>query len=171
MASLLVFLGGVQRDLWTGIRAFRRARGFVITIVGVLALGIGANTAVFSVVDAVLLRPLPYPEPDRIVRLRLSSRWFGSVDLTSVSRFVIWREYAHAFQYVAAYDTGGPALRWPAADSASAGNAVRVSAHYFPLFGARVALGRTFEAAEDRPGGRPVAVISARLCSKTDPTM
>ena len=127
-----------------------------------LALGIGANTAIFSVVNKVLLEPLPYPDPDRLVQL-MSESAVGNQPVVSIPKYIIWRDLTGVFQSIAAYDVGGPAVTLTGGDYPEAVRAGRVSADYFRLFGGRLEIGRTFSAQEDRPGGPRVAVISHRL--------
>ena len=140
----------------------RRSPGFAWTAVLTLALGIGANTAIFSVVNKVLLEPLPYPDPDRLVQL-MSESAVGSQPVVSIPKYIIWRKLTGVFQSIAAYDAGGPAVSLTGGEYPEAVRAARVSADYFQLFGARLEIGRTFSAQEDRPGGPRVAVISHRL--------
>ncbi len=100
----------VQGDLRFAARKLRRTPGFALTaIVALWALGIGANTAIFSVVDKVLLEPLPYPDPDRLVQL-MSTSALGDQPVVSIPKYVIWRDLTGVFQYIAAYDIGGPAV-------------------------------------------------------------
>jgi len=140
----------------------RRSPGFAATAISALALGIGANTAIFTVVNTVLLQPLAYPEPDRLVQLELSSPQ-GNGNITSIPKFIIWREQTQVFQDVAAYDLGGPGVNLTGGDRPEQLKGVHVSAEFFRLFGARVVAGRTFSAEEDRPGGSPLAVIAGGL--------
>ena len=95
-------------DLRHSIRVLRKAPGFLLVAVAALALGIGANTAIFSVVNVVLLKPLPYPEPERIMRI---ARQFknGRGDSTSIPKFMAWRK-SQAFDSMAIYDFFGPGL-------------------------------------------------------------
>ena len=94
---------GLLQDLRYGLRQLRKSPGFTAVVVITLALGIGANTAIFSVVNAVLLRPLDYPHPDRIVTL--SSWWkkTGDRGLVSAPDFRDWHDQSHAFRSMAYY--------------------------------------------------------------------
>jgi predicted permease len=152
----------VIQDLRYAARTARRSRGFAIGAVAVLALGIGANTAVFSVVNAVLLQPLPYPEPDRILQI-LSDSPTGVSTLASVPRFALWQEETTAFEELAAWRSGGPGVNLSDGDRLEHLNAVSASEGYFRLFGAAVLAGRTFSRSEDRPDGPPVVVLSYGL--------
>ena len=87
------------------LRSLRRSPGFTLSAIAVLSLGIGATTAIFSIVNAVLFRPLPYPDSDRIVQLMITS-FYGKVNMTSLSRVAFWREYTRAFDWMAVYDLG-----------------------------------------------------------------
>ncbi len=90
----------MQRDLRFAARVLRRAPGFAWTAILTLALGIGAITAIFSVVNKVLLEPLPYPEPDRLVQL-MSESAVGSQPVVSIPKYVIWRGLTGIFQHIA----------------------------------------------------------------------
>src|SRR5688500_1402994 len=135
----------------------RRNLGCTVTAVVVLAVGIGPNTAIFSIVDKVLLQPLPYPHADRLLQLIVASP-MGNATHVSVPKYVTWREDRGAFEYVAAFGSAEPVLLATAAGPELA-SAVRVSADYFPVFGLRAALGRTFSRSEDVPRGPRVALI------------
>ena len=156
------FLEILLQDVRYAGRMLRRSPGFAATAISALALGIGANTAIFTVVNTVLLQPLAYPEPDRLVQLELSSPQ-GNGNITSIPKFIIWREQTQVFQDVAAYDLGGPGVNLTGGDRPEQLKGVHVSAEFFRLFGARVVAGRTFSAEEDRPGGPPLAVIAGGL--------
>ncbi len=156
------FLEVLLQDVRYAGRMLRRSPGFAATAISALALGIGANTAIFTVVNTVLLQPLAYPEPDRLVQLELSSPQ-GNGNITSIPKFIIWREQTQVFQDVAAYDLGGPGVNLTGGDRPEQLKGVHVSAEFFRLFGARVVAGRTFSAEEDRPGGPPLAVIAGGL--------
>jgi predicted permease len=150
------------QNLRYAFRTLRNSPGFAAVAILTLALGIGANTAIFSVVNAVLLQPLSYPNPDRLVELELTSPQ-GSGDVTSIPKFNVWREQTDVFDSVAAYDFSGPGINLTGGDRPELIKGIHVSADYFRVFGAPVALGRTFTPEEDRPGGPAVVVISNGL--------
>ena len=150
------------QSLRYGLRSMKNSPGFAAVAILTLALGIGANTAIFSVVNAVLLQPLSYPNPGRLVELELSSQQ-GNGDVTSIPKFNVWREQTQVFDSVAAYDFSGPGINLTGGDRPEQLEGIHVSADYFRVFGAPMAIGRTFTADEDRPGGPAVAVISDGL--------
>src|SRR5262245_24747809 len=155
----------VLRDVRYGVRILAKSPSFTAVAVLTLALGIGANTAVVSVIKAVLLEPLPYPEPNRMVQLELSSpAWApGKTDnVASVPEFVVYRDQRQVFQQIAAYDRSARGVNLTGVDPEQV-TAMHVSADYFHLFGVPVELGRTFTADEDRPGGPRLVVISDGL--------
>ncbi|MGA7236216.1 MAG: ABC transporter permease [Bryobacteraceae bacterium] len=152
-------MGTLASDLKHAFRTFRKSPGFTATAVAAIALGIGCNTAIFSVVDAVLLKPLPYPDADRIVVLMNSSPQ-GSGPAASVPKYNVWRAQTKALEDVAAYDTGGPGLNLSGGDRPEQIKGIHVSYEFFRLFGAQPAVGRTFTPEEDRPRGGNVAVLS-----------
>src|SRR6202041_2241271 len=156
------FFEHVMQDLRYSFRILRRSPGFTLTAIAALALGIGATTAIFTLINTVLLQPLSYPEPDRIVQLELSSPR-GTANTTSIPKFNVWREQKKAFQYVAAYDSSGPGVNLTGGDRPEQLKGIHVSADYFRVFGAPIVLGRAYTAEEDRPGGPAVAVISNGL--------
>ena len=150
------------QNLRYAVRTLRNSPGFAAVAILTLALGIGANTAIFSVVNAVLLQPLSYPNPDRLVELELSLPQ-GNGNVTSIPKFNVWREQTDVFDSVAAYDFSGPGINLTGGDRPELIKGIHVSADYFRVFGAPVALGRTFTPEEDRPGGPAVVVISNGL--------
>jgi putative ABC transport system permease protein len=149
-------------DLKHTLRMLRRTPGFTITAVAALALGIGANTAIFSVVNAVLLKPLPYPEPDRIVQL-MNVTPQGSFAGASVPKYNVWHAQTQALEDVAAYDNGGPGVNIGGGDRPEQVKGIHVSHEFFRLFGVPVTMGRAFTAEEDRPRGPNVVLISNGL--------
>ncbi len=153
------------QDLRYAVRTLARSPGFTIVAILTLALGIGANTAIFSVIEGVLLRPLPYPHADRLVtvfQVRAADRRQGVIGNTSpLAAFERWRTARRSFGEVTAYTGDAPVLARPGA--AERVNAYAVSANFFSMLGTRPVLGRAFAAAEDRPGAGPVAILSHRL--------
>jgi len=141
---------GVLGDIGHSIRILRQRPGFNITAVAALALGIGANTAIFSIVNAALLRPLPYPDPGRIVIFTNAQ--------PSPAKFNVWREQTNVFEDISAYRFGS--VNMTGVDRPEQVQTAFVSAGYFRLFGQLVARGRAFTAVEDRPEGGDVVVFS-----------
>ena len=142
------------------LRRLRKNPGFTVVAVLTLALGIGANSAMFSIVNAVLLRPLPYRDPQRL--MLLAERWpqFPRLSLSYLN-YKDWRDQSHSFEAIGAVRnnvmtmTGGAeAERLPSQN---------VTANLFDLLGIKPELGRTFSDSEDKPGAPPVAVISHSL--------
>jgi putative ABC transport system permease protein len=148
------------QDLTHALRMFRQHRAFTAAAIAALALGIGANTAIFSVVSAVLLKPLPYPDPENVVTFMTTSPQ-GSGPGASPAKFQHWREQATVVRDVTAYR--GTVMNYTGGAAPEQVRASQVSVDYFRLFGAPVVLGRTFSTEEDRPGGERVAVLSYGL--------
>jgi len=131
------------------IRMFLRTPGFTITALIALAIGIGANTAIFSVVNAVLLRPVHAPDPDHLV-VFFTNRTDGTViNGGSPARFSTWRELTDLFTDISAYRYG--AINWTGVDNPEQVKWGQVSANFFHLFGGVTTLGRTFTPEEDGP--------------------
>jgi putative ABC transport system permease protein len=150
-------------QLWSAAQALWRNPRFTFTVLAILSLGIGTVSALFSVVDKVLLEPLPYPQPDRLVQIITSTR-IGNQSLVSIPKYVFWRSVnASSFESMAASDVNVPELNFEEGAYRSTLKATRVSADYFHVFGAEMMLGRTFSAREDSPGGPNVVVISNEL--------
>lgn len=156
------FIEHLISDVKYAVRILWRSPAFAATAIVALALGIGANTAIFSVVNAVLLQPLSYSQPDRLVAL---VRHFpeGNGDSVSIPKFTTWREQTQVFQAVAAYDFAGPGINLTGGDRPEQVQGIHASASYFEVFGAPVMLGRVYTEEEDRPGGPHVLVISNGL--------
>jgi putative ABC transport system permease protein len=153
------FMRSFLADLRLSLRVFRRAPSFALAVVAVLALGIGANTAIFSLVNAVLLRPMPYPEPERLVRLFHTppQSTFPGIMTFSISpaNFLDWQREARSFTGMAAYNGRGLTIT---GGTPEAVNATRVGAGFFEIAGTAAALGRTFTADDYRPGQRVLVV-------------
>ena len=161
------------RDLRFALGSLARTPGFTAIALLVIAVGIGVNTAVFSVIDAVLLKPLTYPDPQSLVQL-VTTSGRGPFPVASIPEYNIWQQQSAIFQQVAAYDLGGAGMNLTGGDHPEQLLGIHVTAGYFALFGAPVVAGRTFTAAEDSPNGGRVAVLSYGLWKRRfagDPTI
>jgi putative ABC transport system permease protein len=147
-------------DIRFGLRAMLRSPGFTVVAVLTLALAIGANTAIFSFLDGVLLKPLPYPEPDRIVNLWEKPPNFPRNSISALN-FLDWKEQTTVFSQIAAVSGGGFTLTGSGAPERL--NGQLVSASYFDLFGTSAVFGRTFALEEDQPGKERVVVLTHRI--------
>lgn len=148
------------RDFRFALRALKKAPGFVAIAIVVIAVGIGVNTAVFSVIDAVLLKPLPYPDPHELVTLVGTVPRWASLPGGNIPRFSLLRQQTGIFQQVAAYNVGGIGLNLTGGDQPQQVLGGRVSADYFGMFGVPVIAGRTFTEAEGTPNSSHVTVLS-----------
>ncbi|MBV8858093.1 MAG: ABC transporter permease [Acidobacteria bacterium] len=155
MRALLQDLRYATRRLW-------KSPGFAAVAVGALALGIGANTAIFSVVNSVLLRPLPYPAPEQLVQL-WESRPRQNMPRVEIAphEFLAWADQCQSFQRLAAIDAAEYNLTGRGEPERVTG--ALVSAAYFPLLGVAPAHGRAFLDEEDRPGANNVVVLGHEL--------
>jgi putative ABC transport system permease protein len=150
MKSVLESLG---QDLRYGLRSLLKRPGFTAVAVVTLALGIGANTVIFSIVNAVLLQPLSYREPDRIVQC-------GAVTTTE---FAFWKENNQSFEETAGYAGISSGFNLSGGAEPQRVQGLRVSEGFLRVLGVSPMLGRGFSAEEDRPNGPRVALISDRL--------
>ncbi|HET9366279.1 MAG TPA: ABC transporter permease, partial [Candidatus Angelobacter sp.] len=142
------------------LRRLKNNPGFTIVAVLTLALGIGANSAMFSIVNAVLLRPLPYRDPQRLVLLAEHWPQFPRLSLSYLN-YKDWRDQSHSFEAVGAVRNNVMTMTGiPEAERLPTQN---VTANLFDLLGVRPELGRAFSDSEDKPGGAPVALISHSL--------
>ncbi len=153
------------QDIRFGARMLRRSPGFTAVAIIALALGIGGNTAIFSVVNAVLLRPLPYEAPDKIMRVFATPPERG-LDQTSVSfqRATIISEQSRLFEHAGSYTFDTANLT--GIDEPRQLTAIRMSAGVLDVLKSKPAAGRNFLAEEDKPGGAPVAILSHHLWEK-----
>jgi len=157
----LPWIDMLMHDLRYGVRALARTPGFTAAALLTLALGIGANTAIFSVVNAVLLRPLPYRAPDRLVRLVRQTG--GGPGLTQNGRrYLFFREHLQSVGALTAY-VGLGSMNLVRGDLAQFVNATGISKEYFAVFGVAPALGQAFDAEHDVTGGPDVAILSHAL--------
>src|SRR5678815_320311 len=144
------------RDLKHSLRMFVQSPAFTLAAIAALTLGIGANTAVFSVVNAVLLKPVGFPDPDRVVVFMNQSAQ-GAGPAASPAKFAHYRQQTAVAQDVAAYNTG-QRVNYTGGTFPEQLQSARVSQDFFKLFGASIRLGRTFNADEDLPNGPRVVV-------------
>ncbi len=158
----LPWLDDVGRDLRFALRSLARTPGFTVVTLLVLAVGIGVNTAVFSVVDAVLLKPLTYPDPQAMMQLVLTARR-GHFGGASIPEFALWSRQSGIFEQIAASGFLPEGVNLTGGDQPEQLQALNVTRDYFALFGAPVIAGRTFTAAEDSPHGGRVVVLSYGL--------
>ena len=154
------WLDSLLQDLRYGARMLRKNPGFTAVAVLTLALGIGANTAIFSVVQGVLLSPLPYNQPDRLVMIMESNPRYAHV-WVSYPNFQDWQRNAQSFLQMAAFMQQGYDLTNPGTPEHVDGRAV--TAGFFSTLGVRLALGREFSAQQDQHGGARALIISDRL--------
>ena len=152
----------VLADLRQSLRMLNKSPGFTAVAIAALALGIGANTGIFSVINKVILEPLPYPEPDRLVKLGRKYPQ-GAGYSNSIPKYMAWRHNS-VFSLMTIYDQGGPGLNISSGDRPEQVKGVHISADYFKVFGTSPSRGRNFSAAEDSPNGPKAAIISEKLC-------
>src|SRR3954451_20745633 len=145
-------IDGLLRDVRHAVRNLLRTPGFALVTILTLALGIGANTAIFSVVNAVILRPLGYPDPDRLVFISSQFPKMGFDQFwVSPPEFLEFQERTRTFSAVGAFTTGQANLSAP--DRPRRVAAGQASAELFTVLGVKAIYGRTFETAETRPNG------------------
>ena len=153
----------ILQDLRFAMRQLRKSPGFTVMAVVTLALGIGSTTAVFSLVDTVLLHPLPFREPDRLMALDTLSEPRGGKGPatlpqdTSYPNFFDWRERAKSFESLASW--GGSSFTLGSSQGAARRiDGTTVSADFFHVLGVEPELGRVFTRAEEQPGNRSVVI-------------
>ena len=164
-ARSFMWIEQLVKDVFYSFRQLRRSPGFALTAIAALGLGIGANTAIFSVVNAVLLKPLPVPDPDRFVLLMNTfvsdEGESGDNVYASPARFIHWRAQSSVLQDVSAFNSAS--MNYTGGEAIEQWRATQMSADGFRLLGLPIVLGRGFTREEDLPGGPRVAVISASL--------
>jgi putative ABC transport system permease protein len=150
----------VMRDVRHVLRGLKRTPAFAIAVVFTLAVGIGGNTAIFSIVDQLLLRPLPYPDGEQLVAVYES---FGTAarNVVSPANWLDWQRQSRALHGFAAWVPDAVTLTGVGVPARLKGQAV--SAEFFPTLGIQAFLGRTIAVADDRPGAVPVVVLSYQL--------
>ncbi len=148
------------QDLRYAARLLVRSPSFTVIAAATLALGIGANTAIFSVVNAVLLKPLPYPHPEQLLRIRESSPQFGTMSV-AYPNFLDWRSDNRTLQGIAA--SRHSELTLSGSGEPERLSTMMVSASYFDVLGIHPIIGRWFTPEEDKSGSEPAVVISEKL--------
>ncbi|MGA7238101.1 MAG: ABC transporter permease [Bryobacteraceae bacterium] len=157
----LRLLDETAQDLRYALRSFRKSPGFTAAAILTLAIGIGANTAIFTLVDRWILRPLPYPDPDRLTVIYTLDTKTGETASTSSADLLDWRHNPGSFEMICGWNhvsltvTGGP--------EAEAVSGVSASAEFLPMLGVQPQLGRSLTAQDEAPGAPRVAVIAAGL--------
>jgi len=151
----------IWQDLRYAFRVLAKSPGFTVVAVLTLALGIGANTAIFTVVYGVLLRPLPFPQPDRIVQLAETYRADSDEMDLSWNELEHLREYGQLFEHIAGYTDVG--FNLATGNEAEHIRGVPASAEYFQVLGVHPEVGREFLPEEDRGEGQRVAILSHEL--------
>jgi predicted permease len=150
------------QDARYGLRQLGQNPGFTLFAIVALALGIGANTAIFSVVNTVLLKPLTYPDADRMVNFVVPSTEIAN-DLHNIPEFHFLQRQTKLFKDVVAFDIAGPGFNLTGGSRPQQVNGIHVTQGYFRVYGAPVVLGRTFTPQEDSPHGGNVVVMSYDL--------
>jgi predicted permease len=165
-------MDNLRQDLQHALRTLRRQPGFTIVTILTLALGIGANTAIFSVVNGVLLRPLEYPHPEQLEFLTTTFPKLGFDQFwMSIPEFLEFRDHNSTFQSVGAYSTGAVNL---GTDPAIRPTSAVVTAEFMPTLGVHPIAGRWFMPEDSRPGADPVVILGADLWRRaygSDPTV
>jgi len=150
----------IVQDVRYGLRVLRKNPGFTAIAVLTLALGIGPNTAMFSIVNAVLLRPLPYPQPDRLMGLQESTPQQPVISV-SFPDYEDWRQQQTVFERLALYRHSRVSLTGTGRPEELSG--AIVSSDYFPLLGLSAEVGRTFSGDDDKPGAARTVILSDAL--------
>ncbi|HEX8088997.1 MAG TPA: ABC transporter permease, partial [Blastocatellia bacterium] len=162
----------IIKDLRFAIRMLAKNPGFTAVAVIALALGIGANTAIFTVVNAILLRPLPFKEPSRLVMVYGMDPKIGQERIPlSVADYLDWRSQNQTLETMAAFSTNR--FNYTSGETPEQVQGAWVTADFFTALGARAEMGRAFQSDEDQPGTEPVVVVShgfwqRQLAARTD---
>jgi predicted permease len=152
-------LDALRQDLVFALRMLRKSPGFAATAILTLALGIGANSAIFSLVNATILRPLPFKDPDRLVMIFATDGRRGvRFDEATYPDFIDWRNQNHTFESMAAY--ANRSLAVSLGDQTVLVQGKRVTSNFFDVLGVRPVLGRAFRPEEQEPGANGVVVLS-----------
>src|SRR5262245_39876549 len=154
----------IWQDLRYGARMLFKNSGFTLVAIVTLALGIGANTTIFSVINSLLLKPIPFPEADRLVLVwRSQVNDPTSRNIVSAPNFWDWRRENDAFAEMAIFDSAGKGYNLSGGGEPERVSGVRVSASFFDVLGVKPRLGRAFLPEEEQPGKHQVVVMSDGL--------
>jgi len=174
-AGTFVWLDALRQDIRYALRTLRRSPGFTAAAVVTLALGIGANTTMFSVMNATVLQRPPYPDPERLATLwRIQTKDPENINIVSWPNFHDWRERSRTFASLAILDSAGRGYNLTGASEPEQVPGVRVTASFFTVLGVAPMLGRTFTVDEEQPGADRVVVLSYGLWKRrygADPTI
>ena len=151
------------QDVRYGVRMLLKSPLFTAVALTTIAIGIGANTAMFSLVDAILLRPLPYPDPQRLIVVGTNQRGESMMSPMGTADFLAWRDRQQTFEQVAAFGGVGGSFALSGMGVPERIPGVGVSANFFSIFGIAPLKGRGFHLGEDRPGAPGVVVISEQF--------
>ena len=151
------------QDVAYGVRMLLKSPLFTAVALTTIAIGIGANTAMFSLVDAILLRPLPYPKPQRLMVAGTNQRGESPMSPMGTADFLAWRDRQHSFEQVAILDGAGGNFALSGMGEPERIPGVGVSADFFSILGVAPLKGRGFHPGEDRPGATGVVVISEQF--------
>jgi len=153
----MLTLDALRQDIHFAWRSYAKAPAFTALVTLTLALGIGASTAIFSIVNGILLRPLPFPEPERLLWISEGNKAGASISV-SFPNFLDWRARQHSFEALAL--TRHNEFTLTGQGQARRVTARTVTANFFQIVGIQPVLGRTFVAKDDVPGASPVAIVS-----------
>jgi predicted permease len=157
----LQWLDELMRNIRYAFRSFKKSPGFTAAAVLTLTLAIGANTAIFSALEGIVLEPLPYRDPDRLVLMARYNRTSKSTMMPSYPDFLDWQQNSRSFEQIAAFSQQGFDLSSPGTAEHVQGK--QISSNFFRTLGVNLALGRELSPEEDRVAGPPAVVISNRL--------
>jgi putative ABC transport system permease protein len=164
-------MNSLGQDIRFSLRLMRQRPGMTFLVIAALVVGIGINSAVFTVVNSVVIRPLPIPDPDRLTIIRTKSQQFPNIPV-SYPEYLDWKKQSHSFQHIATLRFMGTNLTGYGPPEHLKG--IRTSASFFKVLGLAPAIGRDFTEDDDRPGANRTVIISHGLWKRRfggDPTI
>lgn len=156
-------MGTLLQDLRYGARLLARSPGFTLIAIITLALGIGANTAIFTAIDAYLLSPPPFPDADRLVVITEAAKGKGLSGYASLPSYLDWKEQSQSFERLGAYQVTSEFANLSGVDEPERLSVARVTSAVLPTLGVQSILGRWFLPDEDKPGANRVVILSEGL--------